>query len=138
MNLLKISQELARNLEGMGYTVYWDALKAAAGAQLPAVVVGVPSDVTLQTKTRAMVNLPVHVLLSTADSNDAFTRLSDSIEFRDDKASVLGALMAAKSNYWVALDVQSISGFTLVTLGANTSALTCEINITVHAIQVDD
>lgn len=138
MNVRRLQKALAQALTGLGYEVYDDALKAATAAQLPAVVVGIPDKVTLLNKSRADVEIPVHVLLSTADTDDALQRLSDSIEYRADRDSVLGAIMRATSDCWQGIDVDSISGFALIQIGANTSALACDINLIVHAVQTND
>ena len=138
MNLRRLQTELAASLTGLGYTVYDDPIKAAAGMQLPAVVIGLPDDVTLQNKVRALVTMPVHVIVSTADSKDALQRISDSSEFRADKNSVLGGLMSATSNCWTSVDVESVSGFNLVSVGANQSALMCDITVVIHSIQTND
>lgn len=136
MNLRKIQTELARNLEGYGYVVYSDALLAAASIQLPAVVVGIPDQIELVNKMRTNVSLPVHVLLSTANSGDALDKLSQSINFRGDGESILGAIMRATSPYWQAVDVESITGFALINVGASQSALACDINIVISTVQV--
>ena len=136
MQLRQIQRELARNLTGLGFQVYDNPLLASANAELPAIVIGLPDDVTLQTKTRALVTMPVHVVFSTADEDDALQRLSDATEFTGAADTVLGALMVATSPHWTSVDVESISEFAMINFGANSSALSAVFLIIVHSIQV--
>ena len=128
MDIAGLRNALAAALPTTGWTVY----KSVVGApELPALMVGLPDTITLGASMGlTQVDLPIHVLVSMADQEDAQLKLSQALT-TGSGTSVAEALAAVpRGSYWRSLNVIDINKFTAVTLGNGTVALTADINLT--------
>jgi hypothetical protein len=126
MDLQAVVDDIVEAISGLGFNVFGDPM---ASITLPALVVGVPDRIKFGSMRDCVVDFPIHVLVSTADTVDARRRLSTALTSRGATASVLDAIRTATGASFKAILIVDVGNFGLQNVGANETALACDINV---------